>query len=205
MMPVSRMGVAGGMHAQVLQNVVRGVERAVGRARSPGAGRPLACQRWFLRGFTKLSSRLLFLALFSARFSRMDLPAFFAASLLGDFPDIGITPFFACVTRYHTHLYFFSQFRISAASVCRAPLHQKLTEFTRSITEFVRDISDEALRVSLGEGVLSPKFNGAKRRQITRYCFLISGFQNPRKPTRLGKFPGSATRSLTLSASPLTH
>ncbi|MFC4396640.1 hypothetical protein [Arthrobacter sedimenti] len=57
----------------------------------------------------KFSSLFSVLALFSARFSRIDLPTFLAAPLLGDFPDIGITPFFACVTRYHTHFYFFIQ------------------------------------------------------------------------------------------------
>jgi hypothetical protein len=72
-------------------------------------GRPLACQRWFLRGFTKLSSLFSFLALFSARFSRMVLPAFLAAPLLRDFQDIGFTPFFACVTQYHTYFYLLSQ------------------------------------------------------------------------------------------------
>jgi hypothetical protein len=62
-----------------------------------------------LRGFAKLSSLFSFLALLSALLSRIDLPAFLAAPLLGDFPDIGITPFFACVTQYHTYLYFLSQ------------------------------------------------------------------------------------------------
>jgi hypothetical protein len=62
-----------------------------------------------LRGFAKLSSLFSFLALLSALFWRIDLPAFLAAPLLGDFPDIGITPFFACVTQYHTCFYFLSQ------------------------------------------------------------------------------------------------
>jgi hypothetical protein len=66
-------------------------------------------QRWFLRGFMKLSSLFSLFALFSARFSRMDLPAFLALPFLGDFPDIGITPFLARVTQYHTHFYFLSQ------------------------------------------------------------------------------------------------
>jgi hypothetical protein len=48
-----------------------------------------------LRGFAKFSSLFSFLALLSARFSRIVLPVFFAAPLLGDFPDIGITPFYA--------------------------------------------------------------------------------------------------------------
>ncbi|WP_181762498.1 hypothetical protein [Pseudarthrobacter sp. B4EP4b] len=62
-----------------------------------------------MRGFAKLSSLFSLLALLSALFSRIDLPAFLAAPLLGDFPDIGITPFFACVTQYHTYFYFLSQ------------------------------------------------------------------------------------------------
>jgi hypothetical protein len=43
----------------------------------------------------KLISLFSFLALLSALFSRIDLPAFLAAPLFGDFPDIGITPFYA--------------------------------------------------------------------------------------------------------------
>jgi hypothetical protein len=41
-----------------------------------------------LRGFAKLISLFSLLALLSARFSRIDLPAFLAAPPLGDFPDI---------------------------------------------------------------------------------------------------------------------
>ncbi|WP_458779677.1 hypothetical protein [Arthrobacter sp. D3-16] len=48
-----------------------------------------------MRGFTKLIPLFSFLALLSALFSRIDLPAFLAALLFGDFPDIGITPFYA--------------------------------------------------------------------------------------------------------------
>jgi hypothetical protein len=48
-----------------------------------------------LRGFTKEISLFSVFALLSALFSRIDLPAFLAALLFGDFPDIGITPFHA--------------------------------------------------------------------------------------------------------------
>jgi hypothetical protein len=39
----------------------------------------------------------------------MDFPAFLLAPPRGDFPDIGITPFYACDTRYHTCFYFLCQ------------------------------------------------------------------------------------------------
>jgi hypothetical protein len=48
-----------------------------------------------LRGFKNLFSLFSLLAFLSALFSRIDLPTFLAAPLLGDFPDIGITPFHA--------------------------------------------------------------------------------------------------------------
>ncbi|WP_457963702.1 hypothetical protein M1E17_20075 [Arthrobacter sp. D1-29] len=48
-----------------------------------------------MRGFIELISLFSLFAFLSARFSRIDLPTFLAALLLGDFPDIGITPFYA--------------------------------------------------------------------------------------------------------------
>lgn len=80
--------------------------------RAAGLGVPAArgpCQRWFLRGFTMLSMPLSCFAFLSARFSRIDLPTFLAAEPLGDFPDIGITPFLACDTRHPTPFYLFIQ------------------------------------------------------------------------------------------------
>ena len=46
--------------------------------------------RWFFRGLTNTRSLVSAFALFSARFSRIDFPDFFAPVLRGDFPDIVI-------------------------------------------------------------------------------------------------------------------
>jgi hypothetical protein len=59
-----------------------------------------------LRGFTN-NSVVSFLALFSARFSRIDFPAFLLLPLLGDFPDNGITPFYAVYLPDTIHTYIF--------------------------------------------------------------------------------------------------
>lgn len=93
-----------------------GMVRAAERARSPTFGRPRHGQRWFLRGFTNISSLFSFLAFLPARFSRIVLPVFLAAPLLGDFPDTGITPFHACVYPIPYLLLFFMPVRKNPAT-----------------------------------------------------------------------------------------
>jgi hypothetical protein len=59
-----------------------------------------------------------FLAFLSARFSRIDFPDFLASALLGDFPDIGITPFnVLCLpSTIHTYIFYASFQKIPLAA-----------------------------------------------------------------------------------------
>ena len=118
-------------------------------------------QRWFLRGFVKFSSLFSLFALFSARFSRIDLPTFLAAPLFGDFPDIGITPFFACVTRYHTHFNFLCQSGKGAHPHVRSRSSMRSPIVTLSVTQFPV-FDQKKILVFSSQSPCTPSFSAKK-------------------------------------------